>query len=600
MKTTQRTGVLARAAAVAALTSVTGLALASADPASIAVIEIEGTPAARSSGMAWLGDADRTLRDYVETFDTLAYDDEFAGVMVRLKDAALSMTQVEELGAALDRVRDEGKKVHVFAEGYGPGEIMLGAHADEVIVQSGGMVSLPGLHMEEMFLADTLSWVGVKAQLVQVGDYKGANEQMTRSEPSPAWNENIDGLLDSLYANQRSIIKSGRHMDDAELDDAMKLAWWADADEGIEAGLIDAAVDLPMLPKHLEGVYGTKIKWVKDPYTVDHAVDMSNPFVAISKIFSADNAIHVDSPSIAVLHIDGTIVDGDSSSGGMFGGGEMVGSRTIRNAIEDILKEDLIKGVVVRIDSPGGSAIASEVMWQGLDRLKTEKPVWVSVGSMAASGGYYVLSAGQKVYVNPSSIVGSIGVVGGKYAMGGLYDKLKVNIVERSRGPAASLNSSVTPWTDAEQALVRLKMSQTYDLFTQRVTAGRQGIDLSKTAEGRLFTGNKAIGMHMADELGGLDDAITDLALDLDMDDYDVVEYPAPPSFEEMIERMLGGFVKAPSVAQSAAAANPLAATLEGVLGTDRFNAIRDSLNAMALLRDEPVLLTSPRAIIVK
>src|SRR5690606_23122717 len=105
----------------------------------VAMIEIDGTPAARSSGTGWLGDADRTLRDYIETFDTVAFDDEFGGLLVRLKDAPLSMAQVEELGAAMDRVRAEGKKVHLFAEGYGPGEVLLGAHADEVLLQSGGM-----------------------------------------------------------------------------------------------------------------------------------------------------------------------------------------------------------------------------------------------------------------------------------------------------------------------------------------------------------------------------------------------------------------------------------------------------------------------------
>ncbi len=576
--------------------------LAAGNPAiaapSVAVIEIEGSPAIRSSGMSWLGDEATTLRDYVERFDTIAYDDEFDGLVIRLKDSALGMTQVEELGAAMLRVRDAGKKVHVFAEGYGPGEVMLGSFADEVIVQSGGMVSMPGLHMEEMFLADTLSWLGVEAQLIQVGDYKGANEQMTRSEPSDAWDQNIESLLDGMYESQRSIVREGRGMSDAELDEAMSVAWWADADQAIDAGLIDASVDLPDIRSHLASTYGEQPRWVKDPYTITSTLDTSNPFALMTEIFgSGVKQTVIDGPSIAILHIAGTIIDGDSSSGGLLGGGESVGSRTIRNAIEDIIKEDDIEGVIVRVDSPGGSAIASEVMWQGIQRLKEHKPVWVSVGGMAASGGYYVLSAGDKVYVNPSSIVGSIGVVGGKYAMGDLYEKLNINVVERSRGPAATLNSSARPWTDAEQQLIRMKMTETYNLFTDRVTAGRPGIDLSKTAEGRLFVGRDAVELNMADELGGLDDAITDMAAHVGLSTPEIVEYPLPPTLDELLEQMLGSFIKAPALAQRQ---SELVEAMRLLLGEDRFAAVRDALGAMTLLRDENVLLVSPRAIIVR
>ncbi|MBL4590861.1 MAG: S49 family peptidase, partial [Phycisphaerales bacterium] len=481
-------------------------ALAATDESvSIAVLEISGTPAEMDEGFSWLGEGSNTLLGLVNTIDTLAYDDEFSGILIRLKDAALGTTQIEELGQALKRFREEGKSVHLFAEGYATSGLLLGSFVDETMLQAGGFVSFPGLHMEEMFLADTLSWIGVQAQLVQVGAYKGANEQMTRTSPSPEWNSNIDGLLDSMYGNIRSMIKDGRNMNDRQLDRAMEIAWAANGDDAVEAGLIDLVIDLPDLNEHLEEYYDADVSWINDPYAVRQAsIDFTNPLSFLS-MFGEDSELHIDHPTIAVLHITGTIIDGDSSSGGMFGGGQSVGSRTIRNSIEDILKEDLIEGVVIRIDSPGGSAIASEVMWQGIERLKTEKPVWISVGGMAASGGYYVLSAGDKVFVNPSSIVGSIGVVGGKYAMGELYDKAKIHIVERSRGPMGDLFSATKPWNAAQINVIRDQMTETYDLFTSRVEAGRDGIVLSKTAEGRLFVGSDAIALHMADEIGGLD-----------------------------------------------------------------------------------------------
>lgn len=577
-----------------ALLSAVGLAQAAP---SVAVIEIEGSPAEMETGFTWLGDGGQTLLGLVETLDTLAVDDEFSGVLLRLKDSGLSYTQVEELGAAMDRVREAGKKVHVFAEGYGTTDLLLGAHADGVLIQKGGAVSFPGMYMEEMFLADTLEWVGVKAQLVQVGDYKGANEQMTRSAPSPQWDQNISGLLDALYENMRSDIKSGRGLNDKQLDDAMKVLWMASGDEAVSAGLIDAEVDLPELPDYLKTAYGESVKWVSDPYAVaEGGMDFSNPFALFSQL-GQSSSVSIDHPTIAVLHINGTIIDGDSSSGGMFGGGTSVGSRTIRNAIEDILDEPLIKGVVVRVDSPGGSAIASEVMWQGLQRLKSEKPVWVSVGSMAASGGFYVLSAGDKVFVNPSSIVGSIGVVGGKYSMTDLYAKAKVHIVGRARGPMADLFGSGAEWDEADIAAVRDRMEQTYNLFTSRVVAGREGIDLSKTAEGRLFVGSDAVGLKMADAIGGLDDAVNELAIQLDIADFDVVHFPAPPSFEDVLENMLGGFVQAPGVELAPAS---LGGMLKGVLGEARYEAAVDALNGITLLQKEPVLLINPSTIIVR
>ncbi len=583
---------------VLALATLATSTVVAGDDVTLAVIEISGSPAEVEVGYTWLGDGASTLLGLINTIDTLAYDKEFDGLVIRLKDSALSVTQVEEIGQAIERYRDTDKKVHVFAEAYGTSDLLLGAFADEIILQAGGYISFPGLHMEEMYMADTLSWVGVQAQLVQVGDYKGANETMTRSAPSAAWDENISGLLDGMYANIRSILMNGRGMTDRQLDAAMRVVWAASGEEAIEVDIIDTVVDLPLFKEHLEEEYGEDINWVSDPYAVtESGVDFSSPLSIFGAFMSESGPVHVDHPTIAVLHINGTIIDGDSTSGGMFGGGSSVGSRTIRNTIENILNEELIEGVIVRVNSPGGSAIASEVMWQGIERLKSEKPVWVSVGNMAASGGYYVLVAGDKVFVNPSSIVGSIGVVGGKYAMGELYDKAKVHIVERSRGPMGDLFSASNPWDAGQLALMRTEMKKTYDLFTSRVEAGRQGIDLDQTAEGRLFVGSDAVENNMADEIGGLDDAINALAAEIEMGDFDVVHFPQPPSFEDMILNSFGQFLQSPA---KTIGASQIEVTLRTLLGDQRYGAVVDTLNALSLLRDEKVLLVSPRAIYIK
>lgn len=574
-----------------------------ATKARIAMIELKGAPLSAPGPLDWLfgGGEHPTLRAIVSALHDAAASDRYDGVLIRLKDAKLSATQVQEIGAAIEKVRAAGKKVHVFSESYGTADFMLGAHADETIAQAGGPVSLPGLYMEEMFLADTLTWIGLKADFVQVGDYKGASEQMSRNAPSKEWDANINQLLDSLYTNIRRPILKGRRLTDKKLDEAMETAWLADAEDAVRVGLIDSEVDLAGLGAHLESRYdGRAIDWKKIALTGEAPKMDANPFAMMS-LFTRQPDHKPKKPTIAVVHLHGAIIDGDSKPGGLLGGEGQVGSRTIRNALEDVLKEDLIKGVVIRIDSPGGSATASEVIWQGIRRVADKKPVWVSVGDMAASGGYYCAVAGEKIYVNPSSIVGSIGVVGGKLSMQGLYDWAKVRVVPRARGPRASMFASGAPWSPQDMELVRAKMKQTYALFTSRVEQGRAGIDLSTTAEGRLFTGDKAVDLKMADAVGGLDDCITGLARRCSLDDFGVMDYPAPKALGEVIEEALSGFggASAPSLLGQPVQTQLFAAVRE-LVGERAWAQIEPSLTALLQLREQPVVLTSPRVLITR
>lgn len=591
--------VLARTAMVAAA----ALATAATAQTKVGLLEIKGAPLARPSELTWLmGSSEPTLRELVQAIQEAGDNDDVGPVVLRLKDAELSRSQVEELGAAIKEVRKGGKQVVVFSEAYGPAELLLGSYADKVMIQSGGPVSLPGMFMEEMYLADTLKWIGVKADLVQVGDYKGANEMYVNAAPSKAWETNINQLLDSLYGTMRSQLKEGRKLDDAKLDAAMEKAWMADDEEAVAAGLVNSSVDLPGL---MEAVGGkdARVERIEVGQESTLAMGGGNPMAEmmnLMKAFSEKPDHTPKEPTIAVVHIDGAIIDGDSSAGGLLGGEGSVGSRTIRNALEEVRGQDLIKGVVVRIDSPGGSATASEVIWQGVRRVAEKKPVWVSVGSMAASGGYYIAVAGDKIYVNPSSIVGSIGVVGGKMSLGGVYDWAKIKVVGRGRGPKADLFDSSKAWSSQDLALVREKMTRTFELFKKRVAAGRKGIDLSKTAGGWLFAGQKAIDMKMADEVGGLDATLEGLAAHLKMDEYAVMDFPAPRSLPEILEEAFKGFgVRAPGVA-GGVVKSELAGVLKEVVGPKAWPSVRSAMQGLMLLRDQPVVLVMPQAIVVK
>ncbi|MCW5777169.1 MAG: S49 family peptidase [Phycisphaeraceae bacterium] len=582
------------AVCVAVLVFVSGTKARDSDAAGVVVLEVEGTPVEAAGPLAWLGMGETTLRDYVGMLHEAVWRDDVDAVFVRLKDTALGFTHVQELGEAMHAVREAGKRVIVYAENYGPTDLLLASYADESLIQRAGSVSFPGMHMEEIFLADTLAWIGMKADLVQVGDYKGANEMFTRSGPSEAWERNVTQLLDGLYAEMRATLKANRRLTDAELDAAMRDLWWGTAEEAVRHRLIDGEVDLDEIEDRLTSSLGAAVEWADELGASVQPPSMSDPF-AVFRIFTQQPDHSATMPSIAVVYIDGAIVDGDSSQGG-FLGESSVGSRTIRNALDDILHDDLILGVVVRIDSPGGSATASEVIWQGLRRVAAEKPVWVSVGSMAASGGYYIAVGGDRIYMNPSSIVGSIGVVGGKISMGPLYDRLKVRVTTRTRGPAGDMFSSTEPWSPAQVEQVRTKMKQTYDLFTRRVVAGRPGIDLSKTAEGRLFTAERAIALGMADEIGGLDACIEALAAELGLDEYDVLEFPGPKSIAELLEDLFGSALSTPGLSLPAGFADAAGE----LLGDQTWSQVRRGAAALMQLRREPVLLTLPQAIVVR
>ncbi len=563
-------------------------------------LEISDSPIGHPSPLGWLMGEEPTMLDLIGAIESAAERDELSGIVIRLKDAKLTMSQIDELGAAISNLRDADKKVFVFSEGYGTGELLLASYADQAIIQSGGAVSFPGVFMQEMYLADALQWVGLKADFVQIGDYKGANETMTRSGPSDAWDENISQLLDALYAHQFQTLLRGRDLEEYQLNNALEEAWMTEADRAVDLGLLDAAVDLPEISDYFEERYGEPIVWVRN--LLDNATGPSigqDPF-AIFSLLSKSPDNDPDGPAIAVLHIDAQIVDGESSPGGMTSGAS-VGSRTVRNALEEILANDDYKGLVLRIESPGGSAIASEIIWQGIRRVAEHKPVWVSVGSMAASGGYYIAVAGDKIYVNSGSIVGSIGVVGGKISMGDLFKKLHINVVSRARGPRADMFASDRPWTDQQRQLVSQKMKQTYDLFVSRVEAGREDIDVSKTAEGRLFVGQDIIDMEMADELGGLTDCLNDLAFDLELDSYEVIHFPGPLSLEDFFEqaaKQFGG-AQAPGVQALGMQVEPFASFARDLLGDDGFDAMLDAMTAMQVIRDEHVALTMPRILIL-
>lgn len=594
-------GALALGAAVVGASSAQALA-----DVGVGWIEIEGALLERPEPFAAaLGlDGGTTLRDVVAALRAAADRPDVEAVVLRLKQPLLTPYQVEEIGQAIEQVQAAGKKVHLFTEIYNTPETLLAAWVDEAIVQPGSAVTFPGLYAEELYLADALRWLGIQPSFVQIGKYKGAEEPFVNSQPSEPWDENYSRLLDELYGAMRAPFLRYRRMSDRTLDRAMEQAVMASPEQAVELGLVDAVVDRLDLEAHLQEQYGDEVRYVTGLLpSRSGGLDMANPFAFFQLLANPVKQRPVRD-TIAVLHIDGPIVDGKSQPASILGGAS-VGSLTIRQALKRIEDDPLVKGVIVRINSPGGSAIASESIWQGLRRVAQKKPVWTSVGSMAASGGYYIAVAGDRIFVDPSSIVGSIGVVGGKLALRGLYEKLRLHAVPRARGPRASLLSGLEPWTEEEREFIRQRMQETYDLFVDRVKQGRPDIDISRTAEGRLFAGKHAVEMRMADEVGSLAQALDAMAdeLGLRKGAYDVLDYPLPRSLDEILQDFMGfGLAAAPAArsGDALAQAGAQVLALRAALGEARWRQLRDALTGMLQLQREPVLLLSPRSLLLR
>jgi len=274
-----------------------------------------------------------------------------------------------------------------------------------------------------------------------------------------------------------------------------------------EMGLVDQVIDVDALREVMARKIGRPVDIVRG-YGQEKRdeVDLSSPFAVFQLLSRRPQAS--EEPAIALVYVDGMIVEGEGGEGLL--SDSVASDGAIRKAMRIIARDPDIKAAVIRINSPGGSALASEAAWQAIHRVAKDKPVVVSIGGMAASGGYYIACAGDRIYADPSAVIGSIGVVGGKISLAGLYQKVGVTTEIYARGANAGMFNSAAPFTDSQRAMLNNLMRQTYDQFVDRVMQTRKGriAEIDKVARGRIFIGETAVKLGLADEIGGIDKAL--------------------------------------------------------------------------------------------
>ena len=457
------------------------------------------------------------LEDILNSIQKAKEDEQIKGIYLHTGALACSTASLQAIHRALADFKQSGKFLIAYADMYTQGGYYLASVADKVIVSPVGSLSWHGLASETMFLKDFLAKIGVKMQIFRVGTYKSAVEPMTNTEMSPANREQTQAFLESTWKSIVSDVAASRNISVDSLnllaDQNMDLR---PAEDYVRCGLADTLMYKDEVLSYLKSLAGLTEEDNLQTLSLD---EMTRVKSVTPKSKTRD--------VVAVYYAYGEIDNGSSYDEG-------INSEKVAKDLRDLRKDKNVKAVVLRVNSPGGSAYGSEQIWREVNLLKAEKPVVVSMGDYAASGGYYISCAANKIVAEPTTLTGSIGIFGMMPdASELLTNKLGLHFDGVKTHKMADMGSMSRPFNAEESALMQQMVNQGYALFTKRCAEGRNIPleELCKIAEGRVWTGSMAKELKLVDELGGLDTAIQ-LAAELGkVKDYKLKSYPAKQDF---------------------------------------------------------------------
>jgi len=476
-----------------------------------------------------------SLNSMIARLDKAAADDNVKAVVFLLSSPELNYAQVEELREAMDRVKAGGKKVYAFSDSLDTKSYSLVAGASRISVVPTGDLWITGIYGEQMYLKGMFDLLGIEPDFLTCGAYKSAAEQYNRSGPSTEAKEMYTWLYDGLFERVVELIATGRNVPIEKAKEWINAGLYS-AESAVKAGLIDAAEERLALEQHLRQEFGVYLKFDKSygkPKGLQ--VDMNNPFALLqvwAQILNGPQVSKSTKDQIAIVYIEGAISLGSAEASPLsFTGASGAYSEPLRKALQAAADDPQVKAVVLRVDSPGGSATASDVILRSANQVKAKKPLIVSMGSVAGSGGYYVACSAQKIYADATTITGSIGVLGGKLGTQKVWNRVGINFQGNERGEKAGMLFAGRKFTDGERVQMQSWMDEIYGVFKKHVTDGR-GERLKKPiddiAGGRVYTGRQALEIGLVDEIGTLKDAIEFAALQANTKDYELQVLPRP------------------------------------------------------------------------
>jgi protease-4 len=431
----------------------------------------------------------RSLYGLLKALNAAAEDQNTKAVVFRIAGFSPNAAQTEEVLTAIYALRAAGKACYVYMDTATGREYQIASACDQVVMSPGGSLMLAGITSQIPFYRGAFDLAGVEPQFIRIGEYKSAPESYTENQPTSQNVEVREQLLDDLFAGLIEQIATGRKLSPEKVKELIDAGPYT-ASEAKKVGLLDATEYFDEFKKRIEK-------------TVDG--DWEQPSAEAPTVLAWGEAKR---PEVSVIVIAGTITKGKSGAGLS---GSTVGDVTIAKALSEARESSNVKAVVLRVDSPGGDALASDLIWHEVERLKAEgKPVIVSMGGVAASGGYYVSAGADEIFADEATITGSIGIFGGKFVLSGLYDKVGVKYFTAKRGAHADWNSNLRPWSDEEKTAYLAKLNEFYTQFITKVSTGR-GLSVEQVdalGRGHVYSGRRALENKLVSKTGGLLDAI--------------------------------------------------------------------------------------------
>jgi protease-4 len=518
-----------------------------------------------------------TLQQVIDALDAGAQDDRVQGFYFHLGDGSFNITQAQEVRAAVKRFRESGKFTKIYSSSYGGSmdglaRMYFASAFDERWMQPLGIVSIAGLRAEVPFFKGVLDKIGVSPDFYQRKDYKTAYESFTQSEMSAANRESLTDVVESIRDVVMADMPADLGLEPARFK-ALVDKGLLTSKESLEAGLITHSDYADLLLSQLrQEIHGDPES--EEPLFVALPNYLYN--VESSKVAKRKHG----GPLVALVNVSGAIVETDT------GHGEIAASEVIAPAIFEAALDENVAAVVLRINSPGGSPVASENILRAIYKVKDKgKPVIVSMGDMAASGGYWVATGADRIFALPTTMTGSIGVVGGKVSAGQLWDKVGVNWDDSIQwGDNAGLWSLNEPFTPSQAERINVMLDDVYEAFTARVAEGRNMTDaqVEAVAQGRVWPGSLALKAGLVDEMGGLNEALDFAAQSVgaaDRSGIQVVSYPPPMTSWEMLIDMFSNFGVAVQAVQ-----------LQAQMMTQITQPYMPLLQQATIFADEPVL----------
>jgi protease-4 len=469
-------------------------------------------------------EAPPTVRSVTEALRKAKVDKRVTGVIIRPSGTAALWAKVQEVRDAITDFRTSGKPIIAYLEQGGEQEFYLASVCDKVFLMPTASLDLTGVATYELFLRGTLDKIGAYPDALHVGEYKTASNIYTERTYTPSHREMAESLNRDLYEQLVQGLAHARHKSEGEMRALIDHGPFLPED-AVRAGLVDDVAYEDELDDKVQLAAGTP-KFVTDS---DYR-HVSAASLGLNK-----------GPRIAVLYAVGMISTGESSDDAT----QVLGSDTVVEYLRKARADSSIKAVVLRIDSPGGSAIASDVIWREVMLTRAVKPVIASMSDVAASGGYYIAMPAHQIVAEPATLTGSIGVVMVKFVIEGTLDKLGMNMEQVTSGRYADLYSPVRPFSPEERKKIEEQMQATYDAFVEKAASGRQTTPerIDTIAQGRVWTGRQAQELGLVDELGGLQRALAiarSRAKIADNAEVELVIYPQRKSIYQLVQAPFG------------------------------------------------------------